>query len=137
MLCKRISIILFVSFIAFIIFGFILCFICPNKFLRSKDKICKRFLVKPQRSERIDRSEVGLLLNDSSDEKLIPFNNLILEHFIKRGRFSSIHQGIFNQTKVAIKILPNFNSNGEEKSLFLNEKSIYSLPFMEHQNILK
>jgi hypothetical protein len=137
LLCKRISIILFVSFIAFIIFGFILCFICPNKFLRSKDKICKRFLVKPQRSERIDRSEVGLLLNDSSDEKLIPFNNLILEHFIKRGRFSSIHQGIFNQTKVAIKILPNFNSNGEEKSLFLNEKSIYSLPFMEHQNILK
>jgi len=137
LLCKRISIILFVSILAFIIFIFIVYFIYRNKFLRSKDKIWKRFFVKRQRSESIDRPEGRLLLNDSSDEKLIPFNNLILEHFIKRGRFSSIHQGIFNQTKVAIKILPNFNSNGEEKNLFLNEKSIYSLPFMEHQNILK
>jgi hypothetical protein len=135
-MCKSTYTILFVSIIGIILLIFVFCFIYGNKLWRSKDKICKRLFDKRSQPEIEDPSKEKLL-NDSSNEKLIPFNNLIIEHFIKRGRFASIHQGRFNQTKVAIKILSNLNLNGEENSLFENERSIYSLPFMEHQNILK
>jgi len=72
-----------------------------------------------------------------TNEEQIDFNHLIIGNIIKRGRFSNIHQGIYNNNRVAIKILIDENGNDEPKALFEHEKDIYSLPFMNHINILK
>jgi bone morphogenetic protein receptor type-2 len=47
-------------------------------------------------------------------------------------RNSEVWQGTMGNVNVAIKM---FASN--HRQLFLNEKYIYSLPFMEHENLLK
>ena len=84
----------------------------------------------------MDNSGKGSFLpvEDHSNNQLIDFKDLILGNLLKRGRFSSIYQGIYNDNEVAIKILL---SNDQSRDLFEHEKSIYSLPFMNHQNILK
>ncbi|CAG2222821.1 BMPR2 [Mytilus edulis] len=55
-----------------------------------------------------------------------------LEKQVCRGRNSEVWQGTMGTLNVAIKM---FQSN--HRQLYLNEKYIYSLPFMEHENLLK
>ena len=71
------------------------------------------------------------------DEYEINFKDLTFDKIIKKGRFSIIQQGSYQDKKVAIKILSDINQNGEPKCLFENEKQIYSLPPLIHDNILK
>lgn len=51
---------------------------------------------------------------------------------IVKGRFSQVWKGSLNEQDVAVKIYsPGY------KQYYYNEKYIYSLPHMEHENILK
>ncbi|KAJ8306946.1 hypothetical protein KUTeg_015030 [Tegillarca granosa] len=49
-----------------------------------------------------------------------------------RGRYSEVWKGYLNETPVAVKVL-----HYHYRQHYLNEKYIYTLPFMEHENILK
>jgi hypothetical protein len=75
-----------------------------------------------------DNSEKGSLLPINNQE--IHFKDLIIGNLLKRGRFSTIYQGLYNQKEIAIKMLTT-------NQLFEHEKNIYSLPFMNHFNILE
>ena len=50
---------------------------------------------------------------------------------IDEGRYGSVWQGNLGDQDVAVKIFPSHC-----QSYFLNEREIYSLPFMEHASLL-
>lgn len=74
----------------------------------------------------------SLHLVEAPPPRGIDLEGLEVEKQICRGRNSNVWQGTLGNIDVAIKM---FASN--HKQLYLNEKSIYSLPFMEHENLLK
>lgn len=51
---------------------------------------------------------------------------------ICHGRYGDVWSGFMGETPVAVKI---YSSN--HKQIYLSEKSIYTLPFFEHENLLK
>ena len=130
---------LFIGCILLLLLLFILlCFIYRKTFIRSQNKFCKLFHPNhsnEKKTNSLEDEQKDLLL--SNEDKQILFQDLIIGNLLKQGRFSAIHPGIYNHQPVAIKILTDFNQINEGKNLFINEKDIYSLPFMEHFNILK
>lgn len=77
-------------------------------------------------------SSDSLHLVEAPPPRGIDFEGLEIEKQICRGRNSEVWQGTMGHVNVAVKM---FTSN--HKQLFSNEKYIYSLPFMEHENLLK
>ncbi|KAL4228707.1 Bone morphogenetic protein receptor type-2 [Mactra antiquata] len=74
-------------------------------------------------------------VNDGDDPSQYPtFNidDLKISCLITKGRFSEVWKGSLNDQDVAVKIYsPSY------RQYYLNEKYIYSLPHMEHENIMK
>lgn len=59
-------------------------------------------------------------------------DNLKISCLIIKGRFSEVWKGSLNEQDVAVKIYsPSY------RQYYYNEKYIYSLPHMEHENIMK
>jgi hypothetical protein len=133
---KSISIIILCSIIGLVAILILICFINRRKLIKSLNKL-RRYFGKPPLTldEKIPSDMKQNLLNKQND--LIDFNDLSISKMIKKGRFSTINEGIYQNNRVAIKILSDENPNGHSKALFEHEKQIYSLPFIQHENILK
>ncbi len=134
---KGIYIILLCSIIGFIFILIFLCFINRNILIRALNKF-RRYFIKPSNS-RLVQTDVEQPKERLLQEDLyqINFKDLTFDKILKKGRFSIIQQGTYQDKKVAIKILSDINQNGEAKCLFENEKQIYSSPPLIHDNILK
>lgn len=59
-------------------------------------------------------------------------DNLKVCAMIGQGKFGTVWQGTLNEENVAVKIFPS-----QHRQYYLNEKDIYSLPFMDSPNLLK
>ncbi|RWS08423.1 bone morphogenetic protein receptor type-2-like protein, partial [Dinothrombium tinctorium] len=68
----------------------------------------------------------------SSISQSLDFGNLKIEELIGNGRYGSVWKGVLNDQTVAVKIF-----NCHHKQYFVNERDIYTLPFMDHPSILK
>lgn len=132
LLCKRFNIILICLIIGFILILILICCFYWKKLLKSGKKFTRIL----ENDKKIGTTH-PLLEDIEIDNENINFNKLIIENCIKQGRFSFIHKGKFNNQQVAIKEITNKNDFNHSKHLFETEKQIYSLPFMEHENILK
>ncbi|CAF1047538.1 unnamed protein product [Adineta ricciae] len=121
-----------IGIIAFLI---LVLFIYRNCLTRSK-KILGIFTLKTKHTNEFIE-EKQKILEEPIDDRKISFNEIQLGDLIKEGRFAMVYRGFYQQTPIAIKILSDSSINNEGKKLFLNEKQIYSLPFMNHQNLLK
>ncbi|XP_033732873.1 uncharacterized protein LOC117322207 [Pecten maximus] len=62
----------------------------------------------------------------------LDLSTLKLCNQICHGRYGDVWSGCMGDTPVAVKI---YSSN--HKQIYLSEKSIYTLPFFEHENLLK
>lgn len=127
-------------FVLMILIGIILLltlvlFIYRNCLTRSK-KLLGIFSPKTKHSKEFIE-EKQKILEEPIDDRNISFNEIQLGDLIKEGRFAKVYRGFYQQTPIAIKVLSELSVNNEGKKLFLNEKQIYSLPFMNHQNLLK
>lgn len=138
MLCKPISIIISIIIVGLILIITIICVIYRQNIF-SKFELCKKYFSNSSSTKLNSSEEKQSFICDNNENSthFIPFNQLTIGKLIKQGRFSEIYQGIYNDTNVACKILISKNLNDEPKSLFDHEKDIYSLPFMDHFNILK
>lgn len=59
-------------------------------------------------------------------------DDLKISCLIVKGRYSEVWKGSLNEQDVAVKIYsPSY------RQYYYNEKYIYSLPYMEHENIMK
>ncbi|CAF1162366.1 unnamed protein product [Adineta steineri] len=135
LLCKWEYVILLCSIIGFIIIILIiLCFIYRKTLKRGWKKI-RGFFPKSKLPEKPfpdpDSVTTPLIEQDISSK------DLQIGNIIKRGRFSLIHKGFYKNDEVAIKMLTDSNGTYEANKLFLNEKSIYLSPSIQHSNILK
>lgn len=59
-------------------------------------------------------------------------DNLKMSSMIGQGKYGTVWEGILNEQHVAVKIFPN-----QHKANFINEREIYSLPFMNDPSILQ
>ena len=59
-------------------------------------------------------------------------DQLKLCNFIERGRYGEVWKGLLNEHDVAVKIFTT-----SQRRYFINEKDIYTLPYMEHPNLCK
>jgi len=128
--CITIGLIIVITFISIV---------CRKKSLKSFEQ-CKKYISKSPTTKTSDTLEKGPLLisiNEEQIDKKIDYNLLKIGDIVKRGRFSTIHEGLYDNNRVAIKILTYLNQTDESYILFHHEKQIYSLPFMDHINILK
>lgn len=138
-LCQSISTIIICLIIGLILFLIIVLFLSRNKLRKSFSK-CRSFI---ERTPSIkinninnDHDEKDLFLNPNNKQE-IHSNEISFGQFLKSGRFSKIYQGIYQRENIAIKMLTSIDDNDEPRISFEHEKSIYSLPFMNHFNILK
>ncbi|XP_052265235.1 bone morphogenetic protein receptor type-2-like isoform X2 [Dreissena polymorpha] len=78
---------------------------------------------------------VPVLTTNATEEEPEPtfdIDKLKISCQITKGRYSEVWKGSLNEQDVAVKIYtPSY------KQYYYNEKYIYSLPFMEHENVLK
>ncbi|CAF1391737.1 unnamed protein product [Rotaria sordida] len=126
---KPIHIILLCLIIGFLIILIIIFIICRKKFPRSGEKLIRLF----DKSSKMDENLYPFI----EKSKEINIKELTIENLIKKGRFSLIYQGKLNNEQVAIKSISNKNDLIHSNKLFENEKDIYSLPNMDHENIVK
>jgi len=137
LLCKPIYLIISCSAIGLIILIIISSFFYRKNLFEAFEK-CKNYINKSPPNEPIVQQKEPLLkLDDQQIDQFIHFDQLIIEDLVKRGRFSTIHRGIYQKQRVAIKILSFNTQNDEPQMLFEREKEIYSLQYMNHINILK
>ncbi|XP_077993218.1 uncharacterized protein LOC144447189 [Glandiceps talaboti] len=61
----------------------------------------------------------------------LDMDNLKISNVIGQGRFGNVWKGSLNDRTVAVKVF-----QGPFKPYYLNEKEIYSLPYMDHDNVL-
>ena len=59
-------------------------------------------------------------------------DDLKISCVISKGRYSEVWKGSLNEQDVAVKIYTALH-----RQYYYNEKYIYSLPYMEHENLLK
>ncbi|UJR34390.1 hypothetical protein I4U23_021798 [Adineta vaga] len=129
-------------FVLLIICGIILLlifflFIYRKCLIRSREKLSNLFSKRKSIEKDIDKEENGHLIDEIQENKNISINHIQFGKLIKKGKFSMIYQGFYQNNSIAIKTLSDLSLNNEGKKLFLNEKQIYSSSFMEHENILK
>ena len=140
-LCQSISTIILCLIIGLILLLILLLFLSRKKLRKSFSK-CRAFLRKSPSGKINDPDEKGaFLINGNHHQQQqngqINSNEISLGKFLKSGRFSQIYQGIYHGENIAIKMLTSTDSNDEARISFEHEKSIYSQPFMDHQNLLK
>lgn len=69
---------------------------------------------------------------ENPESPMFDIDNLKISCLINKGRFSEVWKGSLNEQDVAVKIYaPPY------RQYYYNEKYIYSLPHMEHDNIMK
>lgn len=91
--------------------------------LQCQDEEQKKILL-----EKNHFNEISYSLNQFSIEKY-PF---------KQGRFSKIYRAKSDELNdIVLKVLEDYSANDQIYSLFHHEKEIYSLPQMNHENVLK
>uniref|UniRef100_A0A8C9WFQ9 receptor protein serine/threonine kinase n=1 Tax=Scleropages formosus TaxID=113540 RepID=A0A8C9WFQ9_SCLFO len=66
----------------------------------------------------------------ATSEPSLDLDNLKLLEMIGRGRYGSVYKGSLDERPVAVKVFCYTNCQN-----FLNERSIYRLPLLEHDNI--
>ncbi|XP_050405943.1 bone morphogenetic protein receptor type-2 [Patella vulgata] len=81
-------------------------------------------------SKRVSMDSLNIM--EAAPPPNITLEDLKLSCNVNRGRYSEVWKGLLNDQEVAVKIYP-----ANYKQHYLNERSIYSLPFMEHENLLQ
>lgn len=69
---------------------------------------------------------------ENPESPAFDIDDLKISCLIIRGRFSEVWKGSLNEQDVAVKIY-----SPQYRQYYYNEKYIYSLPHMEHENIMK
>lgn len=142
MLCQSIStIILSIIIIGLILFLIVILLISQKKLRKSFSK-CRSYVGKrPSIKLNDHHEEKGALLisnqTKNSNQFQINPNEISFGNILKTGQFSQIYQGKYREENVAIKMLTSTDPNDQSRLAFEHEIHIYSLPFMNHQNILK
>ena len=132
------TIILSIIIIGLILFLILILLISQKKLRKSFFK-CRGFLgERPSIKLNEHNQEKGsfLIPNEINHFQINP-NEISFGNLIKSGRFSQIYQGKYQQDNIAIKMLTSNDSNDQPRTAFEHEIYIYSLPFMNHFNILK
>lgn len=138
MLCQSVSTIILSIIIIGLILFLILILLISQKKLRKSFFKCRGFIGKKPSIKLNDHSpEKGSLLIDNQNNFQINPNEISFGNILKCGRFSKIYQGKYQQENIAIKMLTSNDSNDQPRAAFEHEIYIYSLPFMNHTNILK
>ncbi|XP_068101215.1 bone morphogenetic protein receptor type-2 isoform X2 [Hyperolius riggenbachi] len=70
------------------------------------------------------------MMEAATSEPSLDLDNLKLLELIGRGRYGSVYKGSLDERPVAVKV---FSFNNRQN--FINERSIYRTPFLEHDNI--
>ncbi|KAG8432704.1 hypothetical protein GDO86_017086 [Hymenochirus boettgeri] len=70
------------------------------------------------------------VLEAATSEPSLDLDNLKLLELIGRGRYGSVYKGSLNEHPVAVKV---FSFNNRQN--YINERSIYRTPLLEHDNI--
>ncbi|XP_039613737.1 bone morphogenetic protein receptor type-2-like isoform X1 [Polypterus senegalus] len=72
------------------------------------------------------------MMEAAASEPSLDLDSLKLLELIGRGRYGSVYKGSLDERTVAVKV---FNYTNRQN--FINERSIYRLPLMEHDNIAR
>ncbi|KAM4024312.1 bone morphogenetic protein receptor type-2 [Anomaloglossus baeobatrachus] len=70
------------------------------------------------------------MMEAATSEPSLDLDNLKLLELIGRGRYGSVYKGSLDERPVAVKV---FSFNNRQN--FINERSIYRTPLLEHDNI--
>ncbi|XP_053326741.1 bone morphogenetic protein receptor type-2 [Spea bombifrons] len=70
------------------------------------------------------------MMETATSEPSLDLDNLKLLELIGRGRYGSVYKGSLDERPVAVKV---FSFNNRQN--FINERSIYRTPMLEHDNI--
>ncbi|KAG8558937.1 hypothetical protein GDO81_017189 [Engystomops pustulosus] len=70
------------------------------------------------------------MMEATTSEPSLDLDNLKLLELIGRGRYGSVYKGSLDERPVAVKV---FSFNNRQN--FINERSIYRTPLLEHDNI--
>ncbi|XP_063788314.1 bone morphogenetic protein receptor type-2 [Pseudophryne corroboree] len=70
------------------------------------------------------------MMEAATSEPSLDLDNLKLLELIGRGRYGSVYKGSLDERSVAVKV---FSFNNRQN--FINERSIYRTPLLEHDNI--
>nr|XP_006816222.1 PREDICTED: uncharacterized protein LOC102810094 [Saccoglossus kowalevskii] len=74
----------------------------------------------------------GSIDDTRSSSPSFDVDNLKLMNKVGTGRFSNVWKGSLNESPVAVKVF-----QAPYRQYFLNEREIYSLPFMDHNHLLR
>ncbi|KAF6203955.1 hypothetical protein GE061_002293 [Apolygus lucorum] len=84
---------------------------------------------KQQKNQQNSSNSVSL---NPSSNNTYSMSQLTLDHIVGQGRYGTVWLGYLKDKPVAVKMFPS-----HYQQYFYNEKDIYTLPFMNHNSLLK
>ncbi|XP_043931029.1 bone morphogenetic protein receptor type-2 [Protopterus annectens] len=72
------------------------------------------------------------MIEAAVSEPYLDLDSLKLLELIGRGRYGAVYKGSLDERSVAVKVFSSAN-----RQMFINERNIYRLPLMEHDNIAR